>query len=114
MLNFIATLALPVLMAGAPPVTAAPSAPIDSTDMTLVVVENDRNVPVTIYGQNGAGESKLGVVAPHASVTMAVKDVELDWGPVTFFVHSPGAADESSGSLDIHRGEHVGLVVPER
>src|SRR4029079_14054806 len=34
----------------------------DSTDMTLVEVQNNRNVPVTVYGQNSWGELKLGVV----------------------------------------------------
>ncbi|MGH7616433.1 MAG: hypothetical protein ACREPM_04325 [Gemmatimonadaceae bacterium] len=111
MINFIAALAFPALMA-AP--TAPPSPPIDSSQMTLVVVQNDRNVPATVYAQNEFGEYKLGEVAAHDQLTMSLADYMIARGEVKFFVQPKGQIEEASQSLDLHEGEHVGLIVPRR
>lgn len=114
MISFIATLAFPVLLATASPSPSAPAAPVDSATLTLVVVQNDLTVPVTVYAQNGAAEYKLGIVAPLGTETLSVPDYALLEGDIQFFVHPVGQVDESTVPLELHRGERVGLVVPQR
>lgn len=114
MLNIIAVLAFPVLMAAPPVDSTTVSAPIDSTNVALVEVENDRTVPVTVYAQNDFGEHKLGVVAPRSTETMTLAKNELGRGDVQFFVHPAGQIEESTDPMELHRGERIGLVVPAR
>jgi hypothetical protein len=113
MINLIATLTLPFLMATAPS-QATPSTPVDSSTLTLVVVQNDRSVSVTVYAQNDFGEYKLGVVEPYESATLSLADYMLAEGDVQFFVHPVGQLDESTEPLELHRGERIGLVIPPR
>ena len=114
MINYIATLAFPILTAVAAPDPSASVAPVDSATMTLVVVQNDRAVPVTVYAQNDVGEYKLGVVAPNETMTMSLEPFMIDEGDVQFFVHPAGQLDESTQPLELHRGERIGVVVPPR
>jgi hypothetical protein len=86
----------------------------DSTDMTLVEVQNNRNVPVTVYGQNAWGELKLGVVPAETTVVLRLSDAATLDGDVDFFVHPKGQEDETTGSLEVHRGERLGILVPEK
>lgn len=86
----------------------------DSTDMTLVEVQNNRNVPVTVYGQSSWGESKLGVVPAETTVVLRLSDAVAEDGDVEFFVHPKGQEDETTGSLEVHRGERLGILVPEK
>ncbi|HTE46055.1 MAG TPA: hypothetical protein VK636_12465 [Gemmatimonadaceae bacterium] len=93
---------------------AKPSAPIDSADMTLVVVQNDRNVAVTVYAQNELGEHKIGAVAPYGTTTLSLDNVVFGETDVQFFVQPAGELEESTGVLEIDRGERIGVVVPPR
>ncbi|MEO8336501.1 MAG: hypothetical protein ABI664_16090 [bacterium] len=109
MLNIIAALALPLAVATSPaPVTT------DSADMTLVVVDNDRGVAVTVYEEDSFGDFKLGVVAPNSQATLRMKDYIIYESQVQFFVVPKGELEESAPMLDVRRGERVGLVVPAR
>jgi hypothetical protein len=114
MINFITVLAFPILLAAPPADSTAPPAPVDSSNMTLVVVQNDRSVPATVYLQDEVGEYKLGVVAPFATTTLSIKSLLLMEGDVQFFVHPAGQIDESTELMDLHRGERIGLVIPPR
>ena len=58
--------------------------------MTLVVVQNDRNVPVTIYAQNSVVEQKIGTVDAFSTATINIDDV-MRWGAdIEFFVQPAG------------------------
>jgi len=114
MINLIATLTLPVLMATASPSPTTPATAVDSSTLTLVVVQNDRSVSVTVYAQNDFGEYKLGVVEPYESATLSLADYMLAEGDVQFFVHPVGQLDESTEPMELHRGERIGLVIPAR
>jgi hypothetical protein len=86
----------------------------DSTDMTLVEVQNNRNVPVIVYGQNSWGEVKLGVVPAEGTATLRLSDSLVRGGDVDFFVHPKGQEDETTGSLEVRHGERIGILVPEK
>ena len=86
----------------------------DSVSMTLVQVQNDRDVPVTVYAQNSWGEIKLGVVGADRTAILRVPDLAAMDGDVDFFVHPKGQEDEETGSLDIHHGDRIGIVVRDR
>jgi hypothetical protein len=110
---FIIGAVLATQLASVKPPKHRSSAP-DSTDMTLVEVQNNRNVPVTVYGQNSWGELKLGVVPAETTVVLRLSDAVTEDGDVDFFVHPKGQADETTGSLEVHRGERLGILVPEK
>jgi len=86
----------------------------DSSTMTLVEVQNNRNVPVTVYAQDEWGEVELGVVGADSAATLRLSDVLADDDDIDFFVHPKGAADEETGNVDVHRGERIGILVPTR
>jgi hypothetical protein len=111
MFGIITLLSLP-LLAGTPSAPRA-SAPEDSAAMTLVVVENDRRVPATVYLERGDEDIRLGVVAAFGDTTLRIPDY-LAGGNVRFFVEPAGEIDESTGIVDFERGKHVGLIIPQR
>jgi hypothetical protein len=91
---------------------AAPAAHTDSSAMTLVVVQNDRDVPVTIYAQNDFGEYKLGVVSPGDARTLEIEPFIFDEGDIEFFVQPKGQLEQSAGPITLRRGERIGVLVP--
>jgi len=89
-------------------------ASLDSSNVTLIEVQNDRHVPVAVYAQDAYGEAELGVVPPDSTVTLRLRDAFVGRGDVDFFVHPKGAPDQETGYLDVRRGERLGIVVPPR
>jgi len=89
-------------------------ASIDSSNATLIEVQNDRRVPVAVYAQDSWGEVELGVVPPDSTLTLRLSDALVGRGEVDFFVHPKGAPDEETGYLDVRRGERLGILVPPR
>ncbi|HEX7939594.1 MAG TPA: hypothetical protein VF483_11460, partial [Gemmatimonadaceae bacterium] len=41
---------------------------------TYVIVENDRDVPLTVFADTRLGETELGYVAPHSSEYLHLED----------------------------------------
>ena len=82
--------------------------------MTLVVVQNDRNVPVTVYVQNDLNETRLATVAPLTDTTIRIPSYLTAAGEVSFFVHPQHELDEGTAPMEIKRGDHVGLIVPAK
>jgi NADPH-dependent ferric siderophore reductase len=89
-------------------------ASLDSSNVTLIEVQNDRHVPVAVYAQDAYGEVELGVVPADSTVTLRLRDAFVGRGDVDFFVHPKGAPDQDTGYLDVRRGERLGIVVPPR
>ena len=110
---FIIAAVLATQLASVKPPKHRSSVP-DSTDMTLVEVQNNRNVPVTVYAEDTWGEVKLGVVAAGSAATLRLNDPLMMDGDVDFFVHPKGGQDETTGSIEMHRGERLGILVPEK
>jgi hypothetical protein len=86
----------------------------DSSAMTFVQVQNNRHVPVRVFAQDGFGEIELGVVPAGTTATLRVADPIVIEGNVDFFVHPQGQPEEDTGSLEVHRGDRLGVLVPER
>lgn len=86
----------------------------DSSAMTLVEVQNNRNVPVTVYAQDAFGEVELGVVGADSTRTLRVADPVVLGGDVEFFVHPKGQPDEGTGTMEVRRGDRLAILVPAR
>ena len=86
----------------------------DSSSMTLVEIQNNRNVPVVVYAQDTWGEVKLGVVGADSTATLRLSDPLVLDGDVDFFVHPKGQEDEGTGNVEVHRGERLGILVPAK
>jgi hypothetical protein len=89
--------------------------PPDERAETTLTVENERNVPVTIYAEEGDFDHPLGRVGAHDESTFVLPA----WlsGPgqgVRLFVHPLNGFDLASDLLDVTRGEHIGVRVPPR
>src|SRR5215211_2459165 len=94
---FIVTALLVTHLAVAKPPKLHSSVP-DSSDMTLVEIQNNRNVPVVVYAQDGWGETKLGVVDADSTATFRLSDsIALD-SHIDFFVHPKGQFDQETGN----------------
>lgn len=111
MINVVTLLAVQMIV-GASPGHSAP-AKDDSTDMTVVVVQNERRVPVTVTAEYGDEDIKLGVVSAESDSTLRVPSY-LVGREVKFFVQPAGQIELSSEPVEIQRGAHVGVIVPTR
>ncbi|MBV6520407.1 MAG: hypothetical protein MNPFHGCM_00514 [Gemmatimonadaceae bacterium] len=91
------------------------AAAVDSTDMTLVTVQNDESNPIRVYVEAAVGEFHLGTVQADSLATLRIPAlVAQDGAAVKFFVHGMGAEEQDSGYLEIERGDRIGLIVPKR
>ncbi|MFN8573518.1 MAG: hypothetical protein U0132_15800 [Gemmatimonadaceae bacterium] len=113
MSSILALIALP-LLAGAPRHHHTPAAAPDSSSMTVVLVQNDRSQPITVYAQDDIGEFKLGVVPPDSVLTLRVPDLMVGGSAtIDFFIHPKGGNEQESGFIEVREGDRVGLVVPQ-
>ena len=114
-------LIVPLLAIGAPNGASAAHRPADSTAardssrMTLVEVQNDQRTPVTVFAQNAFGEVKLGVVSPDDIANLRVPEwlVSFD-SDIDFFVQPKHGLEQESGTINVRRGDNVGLIVPAK
>ncbi len=113
MVSILTLFVIPFFAVGRPAASAPPAA-VDSTEIALVEVENDRNVPVTIYAEQGMRDVRLGVVAALTDSTLRVPDFMLGEGQIKFFARPAGQVEEATDYVEIERGKRVGLVVPAR
>jgi hypothetical protein len=113
MLNIIAVLAFPTLIA-APTRSATPSEPSDSAAMTVVVVQNERNVPVTVYEEDDFGDTKIAVVAANETETVDMQRFVRDESTIRIFVKPNGEQEEATDLLEMRPGDHLGVVIPAR
>lgn len=114
MLNIITALAFPVVLATAGSNPVKPIPPADSSTVTLVVVQNDRSVPVTVFEQVANWEYKLGVVAPNGTASLAIPGATNAPSEIQFFVKPTRGLETATSPVKITRGERLGLVVGER
>jgi hypothetical protein len=110
---FIIAAVLATQLASANPPKHKSSVP-DSSDMTIVEVQNNRNVPVVVYAENSWGEMRLGIVPAESTTMLRLSDSVVLDGDVDFFVHPKGQEDETTGNLEVRRGEKIGILVPAK
>ncbi len=115
-MSTILALTTVLALATSPSKTAASSpAVVDSSKMTLVVVQNDEGTPLTIYVEGAEGDFKLGVVGPFDTEALQLPDAFVrDGASFDFFVHPKHGLEQESGYVELHRGEKIGLVVPRK
>jgi hypothetical protein len=88
--------------------------PEELADATITV-DNPRTVPVTVFAEQGLFDVRLGRVPAKGRVTVRFpKSVELGGESIQVFVHPEGSEDLASETLQIRKGEHLGLRVPAR
>lgn len=109
------TMLIPLLVARLFTTSATASArtlPADST-VTVVEVDNQRRVPVTVTVQKDDQDVLIGIVAPGSDSTLEVPRW-LVGSDVVFFLNPAGQLEESTQPMDVESGEHIGIVVPMR
>ena len=115
MSSLLALLSFPFLAVTPKAAPSASTAGADSSEVTAVVVQNDRPTPVTVYAENAFGDFKLGVVAPMTTQTLRVPDLAVgDGAVIDFFVAPKRGAEQDSGYLELQPGDRVGLIVPTK
>lgn len=115
-MTILTLLTLPlVAMTSGTPRHHTPEATVDSSQMTLVTVQNDDSRPVRVEMQNSWGDYELGTVPANGVVSLQVPQLLIDDGvDVDFFIVPKGGFEQDSGYMELHRGDHVGLLVPNR
>lgn len=80
---------------------------------TTLTVENDRNVPVTVFIQEGDFDTRIGTVAAHQEQTLTVPERLTRENPeAEVFVHPEGQGDLASWFLELKSGSHLFVRVP--
>ena len=85
-----------------------------SSDTTAVVVQNNRTSPVRVYLDIGNQEVSLGTVNALDVATLVVPRwmVPTD-EDVNIFVEPQRGFEMQTGYIDLQRGQHVGIIVPD-
>jgi hypothetical protein len=76
-----------------------------------VTVHNDREVPVTVYVENGSLDSKIGVVEPLRTATLPLPRWAMGKPVVSFDIHPARGLDLEAKAFDVRPGATLGLVV---
>jgi hypothetical protein len=77
-----------------------------------VAVDNTRAVPVTIYLERGAFDSRLGTIAAHTKGTLTLPRSITASETIRIVVHPAGGIDLSTPDLTMKRGETLEVYVP--
>ena len=86
--------------------------PEELADATLTV-DNPRGKFVTVFAEQGDFDVRLGQVPAHGSATLRFpKSLLLPDQSIQIFVQPDGGIDLASETLQVRRGEHLGLKVP--
>lgn len=85
-----------------------------SSQETTVEVQNNRKVPVTVFIDRGPFDVRVGEVGPMKTATLKLPTwVASEGHDVQIFVHPEGEEDLASQEFSVHRGVHLGVLVPE-
>jgi hypothetical protein len=79
-----------------------------------VAVQNNRDVPVTVYAEDGAFDVKLGTVGAFQVSTLPLPERELYRESIRFLVHPARGFDLETEAFDVHPGVALGLMIPDR
>jgi hypothetical protein len=108
------TAVVALLVVGVGAAAAAPGSaqegPSASDD---VRVDNARGVPVTVYLEHGAYDTRIGTVPPRSRKDLALPIALRDGDRLYFTVHPEGGADlYTRDGIVVRRGERLALYVP--
>jgi hypothetical protein len=107
--------AMNTIMQGEPTDTMTAVIPPEHLADATLTVDNPRDVPVTVFAEQGTFDVRLGQVPAHGTATLRFpRSVVLPDQSVQLFVHPERGFDLASESLQVRPGEHLGLRVPPR
>lgn len=79
----------------------------------VVQVQNDKNVPVTVFIDRGPFDLRLGVVGAMQTATLKLPGWVVNAGEdVQVFVHPEGGSDLASQKFSLRRGATLAVLVP--
>ena len=97
----------------APADTMSAIIPPEELGDATITVDNPRAVAVTVFADQGPFDVRLGSAPARSRVTLRFpKSVVLDDESIQVFVHPKGGEDLSTETLQVRKGEHLGLRVP--
>ena len=83
------------------------------TTLAYVQVQNNREVPVTVFIDRGEFDVRVGTVQPQQTATLPLpKWITTENSDVRIYLHPEGAEDLETETFAVHPGVHLGLVVP--
>lgn len=87
--------------------------PEEVADATLTV-DNQRDVPVTVFASAGLVDARLGEVPAKSRATLRFpKSVITPLSTVGIILHPQGGRDLGSDYMRVRAGDHLGLKVPQ-
>ena len=99
--------------AWAAPVSAQPNTALPDSVATLTV-QNNRNVPVTVFVEQGELDVRVGMVPALRTSTLALPSwVTEDRNELQVFVHPEGGIDLNAEVMAVKPGAHLALEVPK-
>jgi aromatic ring-cleaving dioxygenase len=87
--------------------------PIRRDSVSTIEVQNNRNVPVTVFLERGDFDVRVGTVGPLQTANLPLEAWMLQNDAVQLFVHPEGEMDLQSQVFDVRNGERIGLIVPK-
>jgi hypothetical protein len=79
---------------------------------TTLTVDNARGVPVVVYLDRGAFDTRLGTVGPNQKKTLQLPGTLEDGEQIQVFVHPEGGQDLATEDLMVKVGENLEIYVP--
>ncbi len=95
------------------PASAAKPARPPAVSSATVTVENDRNVAMTVFLEQGNFNVKLGSIAPDQTATWQLPSWVSNYDEsVQFYLEPRKGTSLESQELQMQPGAHIGLLVP--
>jgi hypothetical protein len=95
------------------PPPPAPTIPNPGEGTTTVTVQNNRDVPVTVFIEHGEFDTRIGTVPADKEITLLIPEwIVQQQSTAEIFVHPEGEGDLGSWSLELSKGAHLLVKVP--
>jgi len=99
--------------AWAAPVSAQPNTALPDSS-AILTVQNNRNVPVTVFVEQGQLDVRVGMVPAMRTATLALPNwVTDERDELQIFVHPEGGIDLNAEVMAVKPGAHLALEVPK-
>lgn len=86
--------------------------PTRRDSVSTIEVQNNRNVPVTVFLERGDFDVRIGTVGPLQTADLPIEAWMIGDGGVQLFVHPEGEMDLESQIFDVRHGDRLALLVP--
>lgn len=86
--------------------------PVKHDSVSTIEVQNNRNVPVTVFLERGDFDVRVGTVGPLRTANLPLEAWMIQHDAVQLFVHPEGQMDLESQVFNVRNGDRIGLIVP--